>query len=224
MSEATQIIAIDGPAGAGKSSAAKEVARRMNFSFLDTGAMYRAATWRAMRDAIDLDDPAALEASTRAMNLDMRENGDGVQVFVDGEDVSAAIRSPEVTALIYKLDQNSAVRRHLVELQRRYGEARPTVAEGRDIGTVVFPKAKCKIYLDASLDERAKRRAKQLEAQGVQPDMAALRRDIHERDEKTKNRKDSPLRQAEDAVRLDTTGMDFASVVETMLRLARERL
>lgn len=224
MSGATQIVAIDGPAGAGKSTVARRVAAALGFSFLDTGAMYRAATWRALRHGMDLDDAAALESSTRKMRLEMEETDSGQRVLVDGEEVTAAIRTPEVTRLIYKLDQNSAVRRTLVELQRRFGEARPTVAEGRDIGTVVFPKAKCKIYLDASLECRARRRASELEAGGTPVDFDRLLAEIRERDEKSMRRADSPLRRADDAVLVDTTNLAADEVVARIAAIARARL
>lgn len=224
MSNATQIVAIDGPAGAGKSSVAKAVAQRLGYLFLDTGAMYRAATWRAMHLGIDLDDGEALAASTQAMDLVLRETDHGQEVLVDGEDVARAIRAPEVTRLIYKLDQNSAVRRHLVALQRRIGEGQPTVAEGRDIGTVVFPRAKCKIFMVASLEARTERRARQLAEKGSEVDREALRREIHERDEQSSNRADSPLRQADDAVLLDTSDMTHEQVVEAVVRMASEVL
>ncbi len=224
MSEATQIVAIDGPAGAGKSTVAKRVARELGFAFLDTGAMYRAATWRALKHAVNLDDAQALAASTDAMDLVMEETPGGQRVVVDGEDVARAIRTPEVTRLIFKLDQNSAVRRTLVGLQRRFGERQPTVAEGRDIGTVVFPKAKCKIFLDASLECRTRRRAEDLKKAGQPVDLDKLRAEIHDRDEKSRNRADSPLRQADDAVPVDTSGMTIDEVVAEIARLARERL
>jgi len=224
MSDATEIIAIDGPAGAGKSSTARRVGEIMNFSFLDTGAMYRAATWWALEQGIDLDNGEALAASTQAMELDLRESENGQQVLVNGTDVSKAIRTPGVTKLIYKLDQNSAVRRHLVELQRRFGERQPTIAEGRDIGTVVFPKAKCKIYLDASLEERTRRRAKEMREKGVEVDEEKLREDIHERDQQSMNRADSPLRRADDAVLVDTTDNTFDEVVDEIVGMAKAKL
>ncbi len=224
MSEATQIVAIDGPAGAGKSSCAKRVAKSLGFAFLDTGAMYRAATWWALHQGIPLDDPDALAESTQGMELEISETESGQRVLVNDHDVTQVIRTPEVTRVIYKLDQNSAVRRHLVELQRRFGERAPTVAEGRDIGTVVFPKARCKIYLDASIEARAQRRALELEAKGMTVDRAQLAAEIHERDEQSKNRLDSPLRRAEDAVLVDTTRMTQDEVVAEIVRLARERL
>lgn len=224
MSEATQILAIDGPAGAGKSSTAKQAARLLGFAFLDTGAMYRAATWHALQQGLDLDDPEAMAASTRGMDLDIQEHPGGQKVFVNGNDVTAAIRTPEITRLIYKLDQNPEVRRHLVALQQRFGERQPTVAEGRDIGTVVFPKSKCKIYMDAAIEERARRRALEMEQKGIAVDIAQLCADIAERDRQSMERKDSPLRRADDAVLLDTTRLNFDQSVAEVLRIAKERL
>ena len=221
MDNITHIIAIDGPAGAGKSSVAKEVARILGYAFLDTGSMYRAATWRALELGIDLDDSAALAASTAGMALEMDEGPAGLFVKVDGCDVSEAIRSPEVTRQIYRLDQNREVRAHLVALQRAYGAKGPTVAEGRDIGTVVFAKARCKVYLDASVDERTRRRTADLAAKGIEVDVEALREEIRERDEKSMTRKESPLRRADDAVLVDTTYMTQQQVVERIVSLAR---
>lgn len=224
MSEATQIVAIDGPAGAGKSTTAKNVARVLGFAFLDTGAMYRAATWWALDQGVDLDKPEALAANTARMTLNIEESDAGQVVRVNGVDVSDAIRTPAITNLIYKLDQNSSVRAQLVALQRRFGEQQPTVAEGRDIGTVVFPKAKCKIFLDASLDARTERRARQLQEKGAPVDLEKLRADLHERDEQSRNRVDSPLRQADDAVLLDTTALTFDEAVGEIVALARKVL
>ena len=217
----TDIVAIDGPAGAGKSTAARRLAARLGYAFLDTGAMYRAATWRAMNAGVDLDDAAATAESTRAMRLELIEREHGLQVLVDGNDVSEAIRSPEVTRLIYKLDENAAVREHLVALQRAFGAKRPTVAEGRDMGTVVFPNARCKVFLDASLEERAGRRAKEMRAKGIEVDMNALIEEVRVRDEKTRTRAVAPLRRADDAVLLDTTNMALDEVVDRLFDLAR---
>jgi cytidylate kinase len=224
MSEATQIVAIDGPAGAGKSTTAREVARVLGFAFLDTGAMYRAATWWAIEQGANLDDPQAIVSSTSRMNLEMEESPAGQRVRVNGTDVTDAIRTPEITRQIFKLDQNSQVRAQLVELQRRFGEQQPTVAEGRDIGTVVFPKARCKVFLDASLETRADRRARQLRDKGIDVDMEKLREELNERDEQSRNRADSPLRQAEDAVLLDTTALSFDEAVDEIVALVRKTL
>lgn len=219
--DARRIVAIDGPAGAGKSTIARRVAERLGFAFLDTGAMYRAATWRAMHLGVDLDDPAALAQSTRTMNLDLREENGKQTVRVDGHDVTEAIRSPEVTRNIHKLDRSPGVRDRLVELQRAIGARGPTVAEGRDIGTVVFPSAACKVYLDASLQERARRRAEEYSRKGIAVNEDALAEEIRVRDEKDMTREIAPLRRAEDATIVDTTNMTPDEVVDTIVALAR---
>ena len=220
MDAITDVIAIDGPAGAGKSTTARYVAVRMGFAFLDTGAMYRAATWRALHKGADLDDPVAMAASTRAMKLEISEQDGRQLVLVDNQEVTQAIRTPEVTRCIYKLDENPEVRAHLVAMQQAFGARQPTVAEGRDMGTVVFPKARCKIYLEASLEERTRRRALELEAVGRIVDRAALLEEIRVRDEKTMTRAVSPLRRAEDAIGVDTTGLSIEQVVEQIVGLA----
>jgi len=217
----TEVVAIDGPAGAGKSTAARCLAKLLGFAFLDTGAMYRAATWRALDRGVDLDDHAALARSTHQMDLRIDESDGKQTVIVDGRDVTEAIRSPEVTKEIYRLDAIREVRAHLVELQRRVASLRPTVAEGRDMGTVVFPRAKCKFYLDASLDERARRRFEELRGKGIEVDFQALRDEIESRDLKTMTRAISPLRPADDAVRIDTTHLTLEQVVDHMAARAR---
>lgn len=219
----TDVLAIDGPAGAGKSSVARRVAEMLGFAFLDTGAMYRAATWNAMHRGIDMDDGDALAEATRALHLDIQESPHGQTVLVDGHDITQTIRTPEVTQCIAKLDHNAAVRAHLVELQRAFGARGPTVAEGRDMGTVVFPAAKCKVYLDASLDERARRRAREFEAKGIAFDPDALHNDIRTRDEKDISRAIAPLRRADDAVLIDTSTMTSDEVIAAIIFLARQR-
>jgi cytidylate kinase len=221
MGNAKRVVAIDGPAGAGKSTVARRVAERLGYAFLDTGAMYRAATWRAITAGINLDDPVAAAESTRAMRLELNDREGGLQVLVDGQDVSEAIRSPEVTRVTYKLDENPEVRAHLVTLQRAFAAKRPTVAEGRDMGTVVFPSAKCKIFLDASIEERTRRRAAELQAKGIEVDMDLLCEEIRVRDEKARTRAAAPLRRAGDAILVDTTDLTIDEVVEKIVRLAR---
>lgn len=217
----TNIVAIDGPAGAGKSTVARRVAGVLGFRFLDTGAMYRAATWRAIHKGIDFADPVALVDCTRKMQLEMREENGTPRVFVDGHDVTEAIRTPELTKQIHFLDENAEVRARLVELQQIEGAKGPTVAEGRDMGTVVFPKAKCKVYMDASLEERARRRVAELEAKGKTVDYEKEREAMRIRDQKTMTREVSPLRRADDAVLLDTSTMTLDEVVDRVVTLAR---
>jgi cytidylate kinase len=224
MNAPTHIVAIDGPAGAGKSTAARRVAEELGIAFLDTGAMYRAATWRALHEEVDLEDPGAIAASTRAMDLRLEASSGGLRIYVDGKDVTQAIRTPEVTRCIFHIDQNPEVRQQLVELQRAFAQRGPTVAEGRDMGTVVFPKARCKIFLDASLDERARRRTRELEEKGAPPEFDEVRREMAERDEKTRNRAVAPLRRAPDALHLDTTGMLLDEVVARIAAEARASL
>lgn len=220
----TLIVAIDGPAGAGKSSVSKEVAKRLGMAFLDTGAMYRAATWWAMHREEDLENAEALIESTRAMPLEMHHEDDTLRIRVGEDDITDAIRSPEVTKNIKKLDGIPGVREHLVRLQRELGTAQPTVAEGRDMGTVVFPDACCKIYLDASLEERTRRRAEQLTGQGREVDMAVLREEIAARDRNDTTRTVGPLRKADDAYVLDTSALSFDEVVEAIVARARAAL
>lgn len=220
----TDIVAIDGPAGAGKSTVSRLVADRLGFAFLDSGAMYRAATWWALERGVDMSDEQALIESTRRMPLQLDSRNGKTVVTIDGRDISEAIRTPEVTEQIRNLDAVPEVRAHLVKLQRQLGAKKPTVAEGRDIGTVVFPKAKCKIYLDASIEERAKRRAADLKASGVDVKLESVREDIRRRDESDTSRATSPLRQADDAMRVDTTDLSLSEVADAIVAIARDRL
>ncbi|MEA3364853.1 MAG: (d)CMP kinase [Candidatus Hydrogenedentes bacterium] len=220
-SEITEIVAIDGPVGAGKSSVGRCVADKLGFAYLDTGAMYRAATWWAIQRGVDFDDPRALAAATGEIPLDMREEDGQLQVIVGGKDITEAIRTPEITRQIFKLDHVPAVRAHLVKMQRALGARRPTVADGRDMGTVVFPNARWKIYLDASVDERVRRRAAQLAEKGVQVNMAELRREVEERDHKNMTRQVSPLRKADDARLVDTTHLSFDEAVNAIVNIVR---
>jgi len=220
VSSITDIIAIDGPAGAGKSTVARRVAERLGYAFLDTGAMYRAATWNAVAQGIDLNDASALAEATRRMRLDISE-GDGRQtVVVDGHDVTAAIRTPEITSQIHYLDRTPEVRSTLVDIQRRFGAGRPTVAEGRDIGTVVFPQARCKVYMVASLDERTRRRREELRGKGVDVSFEQLREEIRVRDELSMTRAVAPLRPAADAIHIDTTSLTVDEVVGRIIDIA----
>jgi cytidylate kinase len=212
------IIAIDGPSGAGKGTVARAVAARLGYRHIDTGAMYRAVAWSALRQGLNLDDEARVAELARASILEV---GDGV-VRIDGHDVAQAIRNPEIDAAAARVARLPAVRAVLIELQREKGQLGEIVMEGRDIGTVVFPKADLKIYLDASADERARRRATD-PAHAAGRSGAAVRdvaTALEARDLSDRTRTTSPLAKAADAVEIDTTGLSVEQVVERVLALA----
>ncbi|HEY9855029.1 MAG TPA: (d)CMP kinase [Stenomitos sp.] len=215
------VIAIDGPAGAGKSTVARRVARMLGLLFLDTGAMYRALTWRALQAGMDLADEAALARLARESRIELEAAEAGDRVRIDGQDVTEAIRTPEVTRRVSEVARVGAVREHLVGLQQALGKEGGVVAEGRDIGTVVFPRADLKIFLVASPAERARRRARDLEKAGHTVDLAALEAEIERRDAIDSNREHSPLRPAEDAVLLDSDHLTASEVVDAILERAR---
>jgi len=225
-----RIVTIDGPVASGKSTVALEVARRLRFRYLDTGAMYRALTLAARRAGTDLTSADALIDLLARTEIHLESAGGSARVFLDGEEVTEAIRQPDITRLVHHVADCGALRRHMVERQRRMaGEGRSNrsvglVAEGRDMGTVVFPDAPVKFYLEASLEERVRRRAEQLAAAGVRVDRGGLRRDIEARDHGDANRPVSPLRVPEGAIVLDSTGLTVEEVVERVLAHCRGRL
>lgn len=219
-----RVIAIDGPSGTGKSSVAREVARRLGAGYLDTGAMYRAVTVAVLDGGIDPTDEVAVARLAEGLQIEMVTDPAVEHVVIDGRDVSEEIRSAEVTAAVSVVSAIPAVRRMLVEQQRRLTDDSTTVVEGRDIGTVVFPAARLKIYLTAAPAARAARRAEQLGL--VDPgDITDLARTLRVRDELDSGRAESPLRPASDAVVIDSTDLSRADVVETILSavLARGR-
>lgn len=218
---APRVVAVDGPAGAGKSTASRGLAARLGFGYVDTGAMYRAVGVLAHEAGIASDDESALGTLIDGLRFALEDGG--TRLVVDGRDVSAAIRRGDAGELASKVSTRPAVRTRLVALQRRLGEAGAVVMEGRDIGTVVFPDAPLKVYLTADPAERARRRAEDLRARGTAVDEALLTREITERDHRDATRKESPLVPAADAVVLDTTRLDLAAVVEQMVGLARAR-
>jgi len=215
------VIAVDGPAGAGKSTASRALAARLGFAYVDTGAMYRAVGVLAHERGIALDDDRALAALVAGLSFEPTASGEGL--LVGGRDLSAAIREPRAGELASRASTRTVVRERLVALQRALGAAGGVVMEGRDIGTVVFPGAALKLYLTAAPAERARRRAAELRARGETVDEAALARELAERDRRDQARAHSPLRPARDAVVLDTTGMALAEVVDAMERIARRR-
>lgn len=222
MEELTDIVAIDGPAGAGKSTVSHAVAERLGFQYLDTGAMYRAATWWALHARTNMHDTNAIIECMRSLSLTMTETSGHLRVRVDGHDITDEIRSPEVTESIRKLDAIPDVRNQLTQMQRQIASQGPTVAEGRDMGTVVFPRAKSKFYLTASIRIRAERRSRDLAAKGYNTDVDALQAEIRRRDENDASRKTAPLKMAEDAHPIDTTHMTVDEVVETIVLQARK--
>jgi len=214
------IVTIDGPAGAGKSSAARELARRLGFRFLDTGAMYRAVAFNGLRRGIDLTDEAALERVARDAKIEIGDN----YVRLDGEEVTRDIRTVEVTAATGHAAANVGVRRLLVELQRRHTAGGDFVTEGRDQGTVVFPDAECKIFLTATPAERARRRREDLAARGQQLSLEEVLEAQNRRDHDDAAREVGPLRRADDAVEVVTDGMSPKEVVDCLEALVRARM
>jgi cytidylate kinase len=214
------IITIDGPAGSGKSTAAKGLARRLGFEFLDTGATYRAVALAALRAGVGPADEALAGLLAR-LRLEMPPGG---KVLLDGEDVTGLIRTPQVTAASSELAVVPIVRQRLTELQRAIAAGRDMVCEGRDQGTVVFPDAACKFFLTASLDERTRRRQREMEAGGETVDAIALRADIEVRDKRDAERDVAPMRRADDAILLDTTGLSVDEVVDRMEQEVRRLL
>ncbi|HET9885948.1 MAG TPA: (d)CMP kinase [bacterium] len=216
------VIAIDGPAGSGKSTTARRVAEQLGFLYLDTGAMYRALTAKAIASGIDPEDEAAIGELARTIQMEMGGERGVPRVIVDGRDVTAMLRSPEISRRVSYVARVPEARRRLVAIQRAIAQQRDIVIEGRDIGTVVFPDATVKIYLDASLDERVRRRLLDLERQGERVDPEELRREIALRDEIDSDRSDSPLRRAEGAAVLDTTGLTIEEQVGKVVDLVRQ--
>lgn len=219
------IIAIDGPSGAGKSTVAKAVAKELGFSCLDTGAMYRAIAWQALRNGVSLDDDAALGDIARTYDISFGHvEGDPVpkRVFIGDAEVTDAIRTAEIDKAVSPTSAAPSVREALVEQQRRIGNAGDYVVEGRDIGTVVFPQAEVKVFLTASDEERAHRRVRQNVDRGIGSiDYDEVLADLRRRDEHDSSRATSPLKPAEDAVHLDSTGTFIEDVIARICSLAR---
>ncbi len=226
MTEATGcMVAIDGPAGAGKSTIARAVAEHCGYTYVDTGAMYRAVALHAMRAGLDPAEEAdAIAELAGRLRFEFRAVGDEQHLFVDGEDVERAVRAPEVGNLSSPVSAIPAVREHLVAAQRRMAERVPVVMEGRDIGTVVFPDALLKIFLTASAEERARRRYEQLNAAGQAADLEQILADQRARDRRDMTREVAPLRKAEDAVEIDTDPLTIEQVVERVIELLEGRV
>jgi CMP/dCMP kinase len=214
------IVAIDGPVGAGKSTVAWAVARRLGFRYVDTGAMYRSVAWAALQRGMDLRDEAAVTALARSLRIEFHANPEGQRVWVDGRDVTDTLRSPEVSDAASIVSMYPGVREAMVAIQRALGAQGGVVMEGRDIGTVVFPDADVKIFLDASLEERARRRYRELRARGLNADLDAVRQAEEERDRRDRTRTHSPLQRAPGAVVIDSTQLPADEVIERIVQLA----
>lgn len=227
MSETQKIITIDGPAGVGKSSVSRMVAAATGFTYLDTGAMYRGVGWYFLQQGVQLDDVEAMSEKLANLQLDLLPAADeesDVGVLVNGEDVSVAIRTPEMAMVASDVSAVPLVREILTKIQRGYGDKGNIVAEGRDTGTVVFPRAAYKFFLDARPEERAKRRVMQLRARGVEADFKQILSMTQERDKNDSERKIAPLKKAQDAVRIDTTEITVLQVVSEILRVFESKM
>ncbi len=217
------IIAIDGPAGAGKSTVAKLVAQRLQYVYIDTGAMYRAVAWAAQEKNVSPADADAMGELTRKLLIQLI-NRDGQQrIVVDGRDVSDEIRTPEISRLVSIVSAIPAVRQGLLELQRQLAAGGGTVMDGRDIGTCVLPNADVKIFLTATIDERARRRWLELQAKGFATDYEQLRQEIALRDKMDSEREIAPLKQAEDAIRVDTSSMTIEQAADAIIAVHEKR-
>ncbi len=212
-----EVVAIDGPAGSGKSTCARMLAGRLGWDYIDTGAMYRAVTFAALERGVDMADERALEEVAAECRISFRRRRSEFRTFLDARDVSAAIRSPEVTRAVRHAASSPGVRERMRLVQREMGEKGNAVLEGRDIGTVVFPDARFKFYLDAEFDERARRRHREFRQKGIEVTLEGVMREIRSRDDSDLNRDIAPLRKAEDARLIETTNLSPAEVVETML-------
>ncbi|MDO5134653.1 MAG: (d)CMP kinase [Eubacteriales bacterium] len=216
-------IAIDGPAGAGKSTIARRVAKELSFLYVDTGAMYRAVALYLLREGIRGDDPGQIQERCRGAHVSIRYEKGEQLVLLNGEDVTRLIRMEEVGNMASVSSADPGVRAHLLSFQRTLAQENDVVMDGRDIGTTILPQAEVKIYLTASVDTRAMRRADELRQKGEECDLEEIKRDILARDERDMSREVSPLRRAEDAVLVDSSDMTIQEVTDRILQVCRER-
>lgn len=214
------IIALDGPAGSGKSTIAKIIAKNFNLTYLDTGAMYRMVALYILENNIDFNNVTAVEKILDSIQVDIIDN----KFILNGKDVSLEIRTPEVTKIVSPVSAIKAVRVKLVDLQRKISKGKKVILDGRDIGTVVFPNADLKIFLIASPEERAKRRVKDYASKGISENFETVLKDIIERDHSDSTREESPLKKAEDAIEVDTSSLNIAESVQVISNLIKKKL
>lgn len=217
------IIAIDGPSGSGKSTLSKALARELGYLNIDTGAMFRCVALLAKRMQVDQDNAEQIAALCNGINIGFKRSPEGDRVLLNDEDVSEAIRTPEVSLLTSRVAANPQVRRTLLELQREMGHKGGVVLEGRDIGTVVFPDAEVKFFLSASAQERGRRRYEELRSQGVDVDLEQTIAEVEARDAADSSRTHAPLIRADDAIDIDSTRLTIEQVLRQMLRIIKER-
>ncbi len=213
------VVAIDGPAGSGKSTVAKLIAAKLGFLYVDTGAMYRALTLKALKEKVPFEDAKKMIEMARSARIELRPENGKYRVFLDGEDVSDGIRTEEVSKNSHYAASILPIREILWKMQRQYREKHAIVMEGRDIGSKVFPDAQLKLFLDATVKERAKRRYLQLKEMGVTGNLEEIEKDIAARDERDRQRSISPLVELPDATHIDTTNLTIPQVVEKILSL-----
>ena len=224
MSHRRPCIAIDGPVGAGKSTIARLVAQGLGYTYIDSGAMYRALAWAARRDGIGADDQTRVSELVEEVRIRIRPRADGLnQVIVNGDDITSEIRSPDIGQLASRLSAMPPVRRRMVALQQDMAREGGVVMEGRDIQTVVLPEAEVKVFLTASVAERARRRWEELRGRGLEADLKQVLADIEARDARDITRADSPLKPAPDAVHVDTDGLTIEQVAAKVLAIVKER-
>jgi cytidylate kinase len=216
------VVAIDGPSGAGKSTVGRALAERLGYTYIDTGAMYRAIAWKALRTSVPLESDSDLAALSEATNLELVDGGRRVRV--DGADVTSEIRSPEVSSAASRVSVHGGVRRNMVARQRAMGLSGGVVLDGRDIGTAVFPDAEVKFYLDADPAQRARRRHEELQRAGAAVSLQTVEREVRERDHADSHRAESPLVRAADAIDLDTTALGLDEVLARMLATVQSRM
>lgn len=217
-------IAIDGPAAAGKSTIAKLVANALHYIYVDTGAMYRAITYKALAHHVSLEDEAALSALLLETNIELKPSVEGQLVFVDGQDVTAAIRNNEVTSNVSEVAKHRLIREEMVRRQQLFAKHGGVVMDGRDIGTHVLPNAEVKIFMIASVEERAQRRHQENLQKGFSSDVEQLQAEIALRDKQDSERKVAPLKKAEDAIEIDTTSLTIDQVADQIMSLTKERI
>ena len=224
MSTKKIAIAIDGPAGAGKSSISKVVANELGYLYIDTGAMYRGVTWAVLDSQIDVNDQEAVEALLPSLNLTLEPTATACKVFVKGKDVTSLIRQQQINENVSKIASYKGVRQYLVERQQAMAAVGGVILDGRDIGSVVLPDAELKIYLTASVDARAKRRWLEVQGTPTEQTLDEIKKNVESRDEMDKSREESPLVCVDDAVIVDSSDMNFDETVAYMLKLIQETI